>query len=128
MDPDGPANVSQGTSKASWILGGRFLEEEFHGEMMGKPYMGRGLFGFNNTKQKFQSVWLDDVNTAIITAEGKGENGYKVITLEGKVDCAGTGQRDINMKEVFRILSADKHVLEMSHDGRKTMEITYTRQ
>jgi hypothetical protein len=128
MNPDGPANVSHGTSKTSWILGGRFLEEEFHGEMMGKPFTGRGLLGFDNSKQKFKSVWVDDVNTAIITTEGKGENGNKVIMLEGKVDCAGTGQKDITMKQVFRILSPDKHVLEMSHDGTTKMEITYTRQ
>jgi len=128
MDADGPANVTQGTAKVSWILGGRYLEEEFHGEMMGKPFNGRWLLGFNNTKQKYQSVWVDDFGTAMITSEGKGESGNKVITLEGKTDCAGTGQKDIAMKQVFRILSADKHVVEMSHDGRKSMEITYTRQ
>ena len=128
MNPEGPANVTHATSKAKWILGGRFLEEEFHGEMMGKPFTGRCLLGYDNTKQKFKSVWVDDVNTAMTTSEGKGENGNKVITLEGKMDCPGTGQKDIAMKQVFRVLSPDKHVLEMSHDGRKTMEITYTRQ
>src|SRR5438270_13949815 len=35
MEPDGPPNKSQGTSKTEWIFGKRFLEEEFHGEMMG---------------------------------------------------------------------------------------------
>ncbi len=128
MEPDAPASVSQATSKARLILGGRFLEEEFHGEMMGKPFTGRCLLGFDNTKQKFRSVWVDDINTAMMTSEGKGENGYKVITLEGKADCPGTGQKDISIRQVFRVLNADKHVLEMAHDGRKSMEITYTRQ
>jgi hypothetical protein len=71
---------------------------------------------------------VDDVNTAMITSEGWGENGNKVITLEGKTDCPATGQKDVSMKQVFRLLGPDKHVLEMSHDGEKTMEITYTRQ
>jgi len=128
MDPNGPPSVSQATSKASMILGGRFLEEEFHGEMMGKPFTGRCLMGFDNTKKQFKSVWIDEINTAIFTSEGKGDAGNKVITLEGRADCAGSGQKDIAMKQVFRVLSPDKHILEMFHDGSKSMEITYTRK
>jgi len=128
MEPGGTPNVSQATSKARWIFGRRFLEEEFHGEMMGKPFTGRCLLGFDNTKQKFNRVWIDDLNTAIYTSEGRGENGNKIITLEGKASCAATGQKDVPMKQIFRVISQDKHILEMFNDGQKTMEITYTRQ
>src|SRR5260221_9744615 len=47
MEPGGAPNVSQGTAKTSWILNGHFLEEEFHGEMMGKPFTGRSLLGYD---------------------------------------------------------------------------------
>ena len=127
MEQGGSPTVSQGTAKISSILNGRFLEEEFHGEMMGKPFTGRWVIGFDNTKQKFNSVWVDDAHTSMITSEGKGDNGYKVITLEGKADCPATGRKDIPLKQVFRLLSPDKHVCEMFHDGEKKMEITYTR-
>jgi hypothetical protein len=120
--------VSHATSKVKWILGGRFLEEDFRSEMMGKPFTGRGLFGFDNTSKKFQSVWIDDFNTAMFTSEGKGESGNKVIILEGRANCPGTGEMDVPMKEVFRVHSQDEHVLEMYNNGRKTMEIIYTRQ
>src|SRR5271167_1771162 len=43
---DQQPSVSQATSKVRWILGGRFLEEDFHGEVMGKPFSGLGLLGF----------------------------------------------------------------------------------
>jgi len=127
MDPGAQAEIHRGTASAQWILGGRFLEEEFHGEMMGKPFTGRGIFGFDNTKQKFVSIWLDDMNTGIYTSEGKGDNGNKVITLEGKANCAATGEHDVPMGQVIRVLSHDKHTVELYHDGRKTMQITYTR-
>jgi hypothetical protein len=43
-----------------------------------------------------------------------------------------TGQKDMLMKQVYRILSRDQHVFEMydlsKGDGIKTMEITYTRK
>jgi len=131
MDPGSPPNVSQGTAKAKWTMNGRFVEEEFQGEMMGKAFHGRSLIGYDNTKQTFNSVWVDDLNTSMFTSEGRGENANKVITLEGKATCAATGRRDIPMKQVLRVVSPEKHVFEMfdgSKGNAKTLEITYTRQ
>jgi hypothetical protein len=127
-EPDGPPNVSQGTSKASWILNGHFLEDEFHGEMMGKPFVGRSLMGYDNIKQTFNTVWVSDMQTSILTSEGKGENGNKVITLAGTSNCPATGRKDIPIKTVFRVISPDKYVFEMFNDSAKSMEITYTRK
>ena len=131
-EPGGPPHVSQGTAKSSWALSGRYVEGEFHGEMMGKQFTGRSLLGYDNTKQKFNSVWVSDIQTSMFTSEGKGENGNKVITLEGKADCPATGRKDVPMKQVFRVLGPDKYTFEM-FDGSKgdkvrTMEITYTRK
>ena len=126
-EPGGVPQVSKATSKAKWTLNGHFVEEEFHGEMMGKPFQGLMLMGYDNTKQKFNSVWISDMQTSMMTSEGKGEKDNKIITLEGKADCPGTGRKDVLMKLVFRVLSPDKHVLEMFNDGAKSMEITYTR-
>jgi hypothetical protein len=128
MNPDGSPEVSQATAKVSWILGGRFLQEEFQGQAMGKPFTGRGLFGYDNIKQTFKCAWMDDMNTAMFTSEGKGENGNKVITLAGTASCAATGRTDMPAKQVYRVLGPDKHVLEMFNDGKRTMEITYTRK
>lgn len=132
MEPGGPPNVSQGAATTKWTLNGRFLEEEFRGDMMGKPFTGRSLMGYDNIKQTFNTVWVSDMQTSMFTSEGKGDSGYKVITLEGKSTCAATGQKDIPTRSVFRVISPDKHVFEM-FDGRKgeyvkTMEITYTRK
>ena len=124
----GEPNVSQGTAKAAWILKGHFVEEEFHGEMMGKPFIGRSLMGYDNIKQTFNTVWVSDTQTSIITSEGKGQNGNKIITLEGKSDCPATGRKDMPIKTVFHVLSPDKYVFEMFNDGNKSMEITYTRK
>jgi hypothetical protein len=128
-EKDGPPEITQATAKNRWILNGRFLEEEFHGEMMGKPFTGRTIIGYDNFRQAFNMVWISDIQTAMFCSEGKGEQGNKVITLEGKADCPATGRKNIIIKSVFRVLSPDKHVFEMhdTDEGRKTMEITYTR-
>ena len=132
MESGGEPQVSQGTAKTNWTLNGRFLEEEFQGNMMGKPFKGCSLMGYDNIKQTYNTVWVSDMQTSMFTSEGKADSGNKVITLEGKTTCAVTGQKDVPVKTVFRLLSSDKHVFEM-YDKRtgkeeKTMEITYTRQ
>lgn len=128
MKPDGPPTVSKARAKARWIMNGRFIEEEFVGEVGGKPFNGRFLIGFDNTKQMFNSVWVDDMHTSMCFAEGKGDVGYHVFTLEGTTDCPVSGRKDISMKQIFRIISHDRHVLEMFNDDVKSMEITYVRQ
>src|ERR1051326_58810 len=73
MDPAGAPEVTQGTAKAKWIFNGRFLEEEFHGQMMGKPFNGRTLMGFDNMKRTFNSVWTCDTHTSMFISEiGRG--------------------------------------------------------
>jgi hypothetical protein len=110
---------------------GRFLEEEFVGEIMGQPFHGRSLLGYDNVKQTFNSIWISDMQTSMFVTEGRGELGNKVITLVGRSSCPGTGRTDIPTKVVFRVLSPNRHTFEMFDDSlglnAKTMEITYTR-
>lgn len=132
-DPKSEPSVTKGTAKSTWALNGRFVQEEFQGEFMGKPFRGLSFMGYDNTKKKFNSVWMDDMHTAMFVSEGDAADGNKVITLNGEYDCPITGEKDKKMKQVIRIVSNDKHVFEMhDHDPSqgevKTMEITYTRK
>ena len=132
IEPDGPPEMSLGSARIFWTLSGRFLEEEFHGEMMGRPYTGRTLMGFDNIKQTFNSVSVSDIQTSMFTCEGKGEHGNKLITMEGRATCMASDCKDIPMRTVMRIISPVKHTVEMfdrsKGDNVKTMEITYTRR
>ena len=85
---------------------------------MGKPFAGRTLLGFDNIKQTFNSVWVSDNQTSMFVSERKADGSNKVITMEGKTNCPATGRRDIPMKTVLRVISPDKHLLEM-FDGSK---------
>jgi hypothetical protein len=131
MEPGGPPNVSHATAKMSWTMSGRFLEEDFHGEMMGKPFRGRTLMGYDNVKHTFNSVWVSDMQTSMFVTEGKGENDNKVITLRGLASCPMRERGDIPMKLVLRVISPDKHTFEMFDESQgkstRTMEITYIR-
>jgi hypothetical protein len=114
------------------ILGGRFLQEEFQGEMMGKKFNGMGLTGYDKFNNKYVSFWIDDMGTGMFTTEGTADENGKVLTFTGKMDDPMTGEKGKSMKLITRIVSPDKHIFEM-HDlslgeKSKTMEITYTRK
>jgi hypothetical protein len=122
MAPDAPPTVTKGTAKAEWVMNGRFVREDFKGEMMGKPFTGMSLTGYDNLKQKYNSLWVDDMSTAIFTSLGTADDGVKAITFESKMDCPVTDQKDMPVKQVLRILGRDKHVFEMYdlRDGKES--------
>jgi hypothetical protein len=132
MAPDGPPTTTKASAKSTWVMDNRFVKQEFDGEFMGKPFRGLSFTGYDNAKQKYNSVWIDDMHTMMVTSEGEGKEGNKVITLEGSYDCPMTGEKDKASKQVYRIVNRDKHIFEMHDPGRgansKTMEITYTRK
>jgi hypothetical protein len=132
MAPDSPPMESKGTSKKQWILDSRFLQEEHKGDMMGKPFQGLGLTGYDNMKKKYVGVWVDSMGTAMAPSEGTADSAGKVITMNGTMDDPMTGEKNKAYKYVLRIAGPDKHIMEM-HDlalGEKSKmgEITYTRK
>lgn len=132
MAPDAPATVTRGTAKSTWVMNGRFLQQEFRGEFMGRPFHGISFIGYDNVRQKYSSVWIDDMSTTMVTSEGDADSGGKVVTFGGTYACALTGEKHKACRQIYRILSRDKHLFEMHDpskgDNSKTMEITYTRQ
>ncbi len=130
--PGAPPTVSKGTRRSRMILGGRFLQEEFQGEMMGKKFTGMGLTGYDKFNKKYVSLWMDDMGTGMFTSEGTSDESGKVLTFNGKMDEPMTGEKAKPVRAITRILGPDKHVFEMHDlvlgDKSKVLEITYTRK
>ena len=71
MEPGGEPDVSTGTASRKMIMGGRYLEETVTGTVMGQPFEGRGLTGYNNVTGKWWGTWLDNMSTGINTSHGE---------------------------------------------------------
>ena len=67
-----PAMESTGTCEQKVILNGHYLRQEYTGDMMGAPFTGINLLGYNNHTKKFESIWIDSMSTAIYFFVGKG--------------------------------------------------------
>jgi hypothetical protein len=132
MEPGAAPTESKGTAESKWILGGRFLEQDVHGDFMGMPFHGHGLFGYDNLKKKYVNVWMDSFATGFSTAEGTMDASGKVLTMTREDFDPTIGQK-IKTRDVTRIVSKDKHDMEMYKilpDGKefKMMEIHFTRR
>ena len=81
-----PAMESTGTCEQKLVLDGHYLQQIYTGEMMGAPFSGINLLGYNNHTKNYESVWLDSMSTAIYLFVGKGSADGKTITQECSYD------------------------------------------
>jgi len=130
----GEPQVTHGTMKNAFVLGGRFLEQVYDGDPSNDdfgPYLGRGYWGFNRITGKYECVWVDNMSTPIMSEVGEVDATGKVWTMTGTYDDPATGERR-NKRSVIRIIDDNHHVMESymhMADGQemKTMEITHVR-
>jgi hypothetical protein len=130
MDPSQPPTVSAATTVCESMLGGRYFKSSHKGDMMGMPFEGFELSGYDNIKKKFFSVWMDNMGTGIMTTEGTYDEATKTINLTGTMmDPMGN---DMKVREVVKVIDNDNTMFEMymEESGKpemKWMEIKYTR-
>jgi hypothetical protein len=134
MDPKGePMPMKPGTDHGEMILGGRYLQSVNHGEMMGMPFEGHGLMGFDNYRQQYQMVWVDNMGTVVTTAAGTLDADGKTLTLFGKMDEPTMNMKDIDIKYVYNFVDDKTMTFSTWQAGPdknyfKVMEMTYTRK
>lgn len=131
MEPGKPPTEAAGSVEMKMLLDGRFLQQDFTGEMMGRPYTGMGITGYDNLHKKYVSIWLDTMGTAPFMMEGTGSADGKTITLKGQHAEPGGGH--MTHRAVWKIVDDNTQTFDMwgNHGGgkeMKVMEIVYTRK
>ena len=125
-----PIDMS-GSVSNRMIMGGRFLQSDFNGEMMGAKFTGMGYEGFDNARQEHVATWVDNENTEIFYFRGTCNDDGTVITAFSERLDAKTGKVK-KIKSVTTLRSTTMYTFENWEEGddgeyRKTMEIIYTR-
>jgi hypothetical protein len=133
MAPGTEPTVSRGTAEFRLLLDGRYLEQKYKCEMPEGAFEGLGIEGYDRVKNRYVSVWMDNMSTGIFMSEGTADETGKVFTYYGKMDDPFTGQKDKVVKSVAREIDPGKVIFEMYDNipgvGEfKSMEITYTRK
>lgn len=70
MAPDAPWEVSEGSSKITMTMGGRYMVEQTTFNMMGMESKGMLVQGYDNLSKKYQTMWIDSWGTRMTLAEG----------------------------------------------------------
>jgi hypothetical protein len=130
-EPGGPPVEESGTAKRTMILGGRVLVEDVTSTMMGEPYTGHGMTGYDNVTGKYWSIWMDTMGTGMMVSEGTCDaqevcsykGSWNDPVRKGPVEARTTTRWTSPTTEFFEMFGPDKNGKEM-----KMMEITYTKK
>ncbi len=133
MKPGDKAQESKGTNENAWILGGRFVKQDYHGTMMdNQPFDGVGITGYDNVKGEYQSIWLDTMMTGMMYGTGSYDAAKKTVSIGGTFSCPMTGDKATWYRSEWKVISNDRHQY-LSYgkgpDGKefKNMVIDFTR-
>jgi len=130
-EPGGETQTSSGSSTSKWILQDHYVETTFNGDMMGMPFEGRGVCGYDNAQKTYFSTWIDSMSTACMVSKGTFDAGTKTFTYSGQAPDCMTGKL-VTYRSLTKMVDPDHMVMEMhgpAADGKefKMMEIHYTR-
>lgn len=131
MGPDAQPEKHKSVSRAKMILGGRYQEVTYSGDMMGQPFEGRSTLGFNNTNNQYTSTWIDNMGTGTMVATGVYDEAAKVINFKGEMVNPVDGSKT-PFREVYAIIDANTRKMETfdTKNGKeyKSMEIVMKRE
>lgn len=127
--PGQPVTEEKGTEVVYSVCGGRWIWSDFKGQMMGMPFEGHAVVGWDPAKKKYVSLWIDSMSATAAELAGDYDAAKKVFTSSGK--CVCPLGKPMTMSETAAWKDENTRVMEMSfeQDGvASKMEIVYRRR
>jgi len=127
VDPTQPASEEKGSERVTAVCNHRFVWSDFRGTMMGQPFEGHCVIGFDPVNKQYVSYWFDSMSPT--WSKSTGKSSAENLTLEGSFLCPlGT---PMTMKEVITWKDADTREARMEFSGEhgtQKLEVTYRRK
>jgi len=132
MAPGQPPMDSTGTMHAETVLGGRYVQTTWTGNMMGMPFEGHGTEGYDNLTKQHVSTWMDNMGTGIMYSTGTCDDSGNKCSMKGDMVDPMTGKPSY-MRTEITWMDANTFKNEMygpGPDGKefKWMEIVVKRK
>jgi hypothetical protein len=134
FDPSKGPEEAAGKTQRKFIMQGRFLQELYEGKVMGQPFFGMGIYGFDRTQKKYTSVWVDNMGTGTTFGLGTYDPDKKTFTYLSEEIDPYTGKK-VKMRDTLKIVSDNEQLTEVfsrpaEGEGaeRKVLEVRYTRK
>lgn len=124
-----PMMKSQATEVVTPICEGRWFWSDFRSEMMGQPFEGHGLTGYDPVSKTYVAYWIDSMSPFLMTTNGVYDAKTKAFTMHGA--CILEDGKPGKVKEVQTAQGDDARELQMTFTGaagESVMTITYHRK
>jgi hypothetical protein len=131
MAPDAPEMTEESLVEVAWIMGGRFLEWKHTGQFGGMPYEARAIEGYNNGQKRYESTWIDNFGTLIMSFEGSCSDDGRLRVMSSQFEDVVAGGT-VEYRAEYQLIDED-HFTYTAYmdkgDGEfKNVFITYERQ
>ncbi|MEK7467894.1 MAG: DUF1579 domain-containing protein [Planctomycetota bacterium] len=130
-DMEGKATDSKGSAEFKVIFDGRYVQQDYKGEMEGTTFTGLEIIGFDRVSKKYTAHWIDSMSTGAVWLTGTSKDAGKTIEFTGKMSDPSSGG-EIESRWVHTHKGDDSFVFEMflklGDKEVKFMELTYTRK
>ncbi|HET8803925.1 MAG TPA: DUF1579 domain-containing protein [Aequorivita sp.] len=125
------ATKATSTAEIKMILGGRYQEANYKGDMMGMPFEGRATIAYDNNTKEIVSTWIDNMGTGMMVMRGTYDDATKTIKSKGTMVDPMTG-KERKVREVYTIVDDNTRKMEMFEtleggEEYKSMEILMKR-
>lgn len=134
--PGQPAEpqTSRGTADTEWVVEGRWLGTRVTGEMMGAPYTGFSLRGWDSYAGNWVTASVTSMDNALNVTRGvKVDPNGRVFAEYGTLDEYLTGELNKPYRTITRLDGKDRYVLELwdmgvGAEGMKVLEYEFSRR
>jgi len=132
MGEGAPGQTSPATAECKAIFGDRYIVEKVKGNMMGQPFEGMCIMGYNNGTKEHFSFWIDNMGTGYMIDNGTMNAEGNMLASKGDMYCA---LREKNCDTATKVTIIDNNTRKfemfapdmMTNNMYKCMEIKYTR-
>jgi hypothetical protein len=132
MGPGAQAMTSNGKATVSEVLGGKWVRQDYQGQMMGQPFTGMLLSGYDTVEKKYVATWVDSMSTMMGILKGESSDGGKTITYTSRMEHCPMTNGPVDMRYSVTSDSDDRFTMVcfQKFEGQpefKAMELVYTR-
>ena len=126
--PGTPAMTSKCREVITPICGGKWTWSDFRGEIMGAPFEGHALVGFDSKADRIVSFWFDSMNGACMRTDGTYDPKKQTFAMNGT--CYDEQGKRGPVASTSTVTGKDARVMRMLFGegaGQHVMTITYRR-
>lgn len=131
MEPGAKPEKYKSVAEVKMVLGGRYQEGVYKGDMMGMPFEGKSTVGYNNASKEFTTTFMDNMGTGIMVSKGTYDKATKTIKSKGETVNPIDGKKS-TYREDYTFIDANTRKLVMydMHEGKefKSMELVMKRR